>query len=264
MQNLWALAVLCGAWPALAWGPEGHALVARIAEAQLTPAAKARVAEILGPDATIVSISSWADQVRRQRPASEHWHYIDIPITAARMDLSRDCPKGDCVVAQIEADEAALHNPATGPLQRREALMFLVHFIGDMHQPLHSSDNKDRGGNDVHVVFNGRSGNLHGAWDSAFLARMGKEDDLFPVLAKEAEKHYKKWSSGTPERWAEECHQKAVKIVYGKLPRKPAGTGPLAAVALDADYEKAAALLIRRQIEEAGDRLARVLNQILQ
>ena len=264
MQNLWALAALCGAWPALAWGPEGHALVARIAEAQLTRTAKARVAEILGPDATIVSIASWADQVRRQRPASEHWHYIDIPITVAHMDLGRDCPKGDCVVAQIEADEAALRNPAAGPLQRREAIMFLVHFIGDMHQPLHSSDNKDRGGNDVHVVLDGRNGNLHGAWDSGFLTRMGKEDELFPVLSQEAEKHYKKWSRGTPEQWAEECHEKAVKIVYGKLPRKPAGADLAAPIALDANYEKIADLLIRRQIEEAGDRLARTLNQTLQ
>jgi hypothetical protein len=264
MQKLWAIAVLCGAWPALAWGPEGHNLVARIAEAQLTPAAKARVAEILGPDATIVSISSWADQVRRQRPATEHWHYIDIPITVAHMDLARDCPKGDCVVAQIEADEAALRNPATGPLQRREALMFLIHFIGDMHQPLHSSDNKDRGGNDVHVVFNGHNGNLHGAWDSGILGRIGKEDDLFPVLLKEAEKHYEKWSKGTPEQWAEECHKKAVKIVYGKLPKKAAGADAVTPITLDATYEKIAEPLIRRQIEEAGDRLARALNQTLQ
>lgn len=264
MQRLWALAALCGAWPALAWGPEGHDLVARIAEAQLTPAAKARVAEILGPDATIVSVSSWADQVRRQRPASQHWHYIDIPLTAAHLDLTRDCPKGDCVVAQIEAEEAALRNPATGPLQRREALMFLIHFIGDMHQPLHSSDNKDRGGNDVHVVFNGRNGNLHGAWDSAILERMGKEDDLFPVLLKDARKHYRKWSRGTPEQWAEECHNRAVKIVYGKLPMRPPGADAATPITLDANYERIAQPLIRRQIEQAGDRLARALNQTLQ
>ncbi|HEV2445864.1 MAG TPA: S1/P1 nuclease [Candidatus Sulfopaludibacter sp.] len=254
------LAALCGSLPALAWGPEGHDLVARIAEAQLTPAAKARVAEILGPNATMASISSWADQVRRQRSESAPWHYVDIPIDKPRFDRARDCARDACVVAQIEADEAALRNPATPAAQRRESLLFLIHFVGDMHQPLHSSDNKDKGGNDVHVTAFEWHGNLHSTWDGFLLGRIGKEDELFPVLLKDAEKHAKKWSKGNPEQWANESHKEAQKIVYGKLPKPPAGGN----IALGTDYEKAADPVIRVQIEKAGDRLARVLNEVLQ
>jgi hypothetical protein len=241
------------------WGPEGHSLVARIADAELTPAARARVAEILGPGVTMASISSWADQVRRQRANTGPWHYIDIPIDKPHMDLARDCPNGDCVVAQISAQRVILLDPAATPVQHKEALMFLIHFVGDMHQPLHCSDNKDKGGNDVRVVLFDRPGNLHGAWDSGLLGRMGKEEDLFPVLLKEAEKHQKKWSKGTVADWAEQSHKAAQKIVYGKLPPEPKGTPE----PLGEAYEKTADPLIRAQIEKAGDRLARVLNDTL-
>src|SRR5579863_163076 len=141
MHKLWVIAAWCGSLPALAWGPEGHDLVARIAEAQLTPTAREQVAAILGPNATMASISSWADQVRRQRSATAPWHYVDIPINKPHYDRTRDCAKDNCVVQQIEVEKAALRSPSTSETDRREALMFLIHFIGDMHQPLHSSDN---------------------------------------------------------------------------------------------------------------------------
>lgn len=259
MNKLWLTAAVLGSFPLLAWGPEGHALVARIAESQLTPAARAKIAVILGPDVTLVSISSWADQIRRTRPNSGPWHYIDIPIDKSHADMARDCSNNDCVVAQIELDKKLVGDPATPALQRKEALMFLVHFIGDMHQPLHSSDNKDKGGNDVKVTFHDQPANLHTIWDTRLLAGMGKEEDLFPVLLKEAEKHKKKWSRGTPADWAEESHKLAQKIVYGKLPRVAAA----APEPLNSDYEKAADPLIRKQIEKAGDRLARTLNETL-
>lgn len=259
MRKFLVVSLFCGALPVYGWGPEGHSLVARIAQAELTPAALAQTAAILGPGQTLASIASWADQVRRERANTATWHYIDIPIDRPHMDLARDCPKSDCVVALIPLQRAVLSNPAATPLERKEALMFLVHFVGDMHQPLHSSDNKDKGGNDVRVAFFGRPGNLHSTWDSGLLSRMGKEDELFPALLKEAEKHRKKWSRGTVADWAEESHRAAQKIVYGKLPKEPQG----APEALDEVYEKTAAPLIRTQIEKAGDRLARVLNDTL-
>jgi hypothetical protein len=259
MHKLGIIAAVCGSLPALAWGPEGHNLVARIAEAQLTPVAHARVIEILGPNVSMASISSWPDQIRRQRQETSHWHYVDIPINQSRFDFARDCAKDDCVVAQIGLEAAALRNPATPAKERREALMFLIHFIGDMHQPLHSSDKDDKGGNDTHVVFFDRPTNLHSVWDGGLLGRMGKEDDLYPVLLKEAQEHARKWSKGTPEKWANDGHRDAQKIVYGKLPKVAVGV----AAPIGADYERAADPLIRMQIEKAGDRLARTLNDIL-
>jgi hypothetical protein len=242
------------------WGPEGHDLVARLADAHLTAAARARVAEILGPGVTMASISSWADQIRRARPDTSTWHYTDIPIDRPHLDMQRDCAKRDCVIAKIEDFEKVLADPAVKPEQRREALMFIVHFVGDMHQPLHSSDNKDKGGNNVRTDFFGKPMNLHSVWDGGLLTRMGEEDKLFVEFSHDlTPKLQTKWGKGTVEDWAEEAHKAAQKIVYGKLPKVASG----APEPIGEDYERAADPLIRLQIERAGARLAAVLNATL-
>lgn len=260
MQKFGLIAALCVALPVYGWGPEGHALIARIAEAQLTPDVHAKVQAILGPGVTMASIASWPDSIRRERPETGAWHYIDIPIDAKHRDMARDCAKGDCVVQKIEDFEAVLRDPNASAIQRREALIFVIHFIGDMHQPLHSSDDKDKGGNDKHVVFQGRPSNLHSLWDSGILGRMGKEDELFTLWRADAERHYKKWSKGSVEDWAEENHKLAVKIVYGKLPATQDKTKPYT---IDSAYLQAAEPVVQDQIEKAGDRLARALNHTL-
>src|SRR5580704_5168579 len=227
-------AILCGTIPALGWGPEGHSLIARIAEAQLTPAVHAKVVEILGPNVTMASVASWPDEIRRSRPETGEWHYIDIPIDRPHLDMTRDCPKGDCVIRKIEDFEVVLHDPNSSALQRREALLFLIHFVGDMHQPLHDSDNKDKGGNDVRVTYNGRNMNLHSLWDSGLLGHL-----------EESERHAKKWAKGSVEDWAEQAHKSAVKVTYGKLPKTDDG----APVTITPEYEAKADPVIREQIE---------------
>lgn len=259
MRPIAMVAVLAAGAPLFAWGPEGHDLVARIAEAQLTAGVHARVQEILGPGVTMASVSSWADQERRTRPETGPWHYIDIEITSAHLDMARDCPKGDCVIAKIADFRKALADPSTPAPARREALLFLIHFVGDMHQPLHCSDNHDKGGNDVHVQFGDRASNLHSVWDGFLLGHIGTEDQLFPALSQDSQRHEKKFDRGTVEDWAEQAHKAAVKVVYGKLPKAAAGQP----VVLDAKYEAAADPLIRLQLEKAGARLARVLNEAL-
>jgi len=257
MRKLGFLVLVLGGARAFGWGGEGHNLVARLAQARLTPAAAAKVKEILGPDATIVSISSWADQVRNSRRESGPWHYIDIPIDKKHLDMARDCKNGDCVIAKIEDFKKVLVDPAATPVQRREALMFIVHFIGDMHQPLHCSDNKDKGGNDVRLDFNGRNMNLHSVWDSAMLSRMGTEDELYAKLSQDLNPgRTKKLGKGKVRDWAEQSHSISVKIVYGKLPK---GTG----IKITSDYEKAADPVIVEQLERAGARLAATLNAVL-
>lgn len=280
MRKCALLGLFFACLPVFGWGPEGHALVARIAEAQLTPAVRARVIEILGPGRTMESISSWADQVRNSRRETGPWHYIDIPINKPHLDMARDCPTGDCVIAKLEQFSKVLHDPATPPEQRREALMFVIHFVGDMHQPLHCSDNQDHGGNTVRIVFDGRPSNLHSLWDGGLLHGMGSEDTLFPRLMKGAARHRKSWGKGTVRDWAEQSHKIAQKIVYGKLP-KPAraamvqafapsdgvqGKPPAAPapVSINGAYEHKADPLIAEQIEKAGVRLASLLNASLQ
>jgi hypothetical protein len=261
--------------PAFAWGPEGHTLVARIAETQLTPAVRARVLEILGPGKTMESVSSWADQIRNTRRDTGPWHYVDIPIDKPHLDMARDCPNGDCVLAKIDQFDRVLKDAAATPDQKREALMFVIHFVGDMHQPLHCSDNGDRGGNSVRVVFNNHPGNLHSLWDGGLLQAMGTEDSLYPKLLRDAERHRKSWAKGTVRDWAEQAHKAAQKTVYGKLPKPAAAapaqafadggqTTPPPAVAITAAYEQRADPVIAQQLEKAGVRLAFLLNSTLQ
>ena len=251
--------VLCGTIPLFGWGTEGHSLIARIAEAQLTPAVRAKVVEILGPNVSMASVASWGDEIRRARAETGPWHYIDVPIDQPHLDMTRDCAKGDCVIKKIEDFEAVLRDANAPAVQRREALMFLIHFVGDMHQPLHDSDNKDKGGNDVRVVYKERNTNLHSLWDSGLLGNMGKEDELLPLYSKDSARHAKKWAKGSVEDWAEQSHKEAVKVTYGKLPKTEKGTP----VTITAEYEAKADPVIREQIEKAGARLAWVLNEAL-
>jgi hypothetical protein len=111
----------------------------------------------------------------------------------------------------------------------------------------------------VHVEFDGQPSNLHSVWDGGLLGRMGTEEQLFPALSQESARREKKFAKGTVEDWAEQSHKAAVKMVYGKLPKAAPGQP----VVLDAAYEQAADPLIRLQIERAGARLARVLNEAL-
>ena len=204
----------------------------------------------------MASVSSWPDQIRRDRPQTGPWHYVDIPIDKPGLDMERDCPKGNCVIAVIANMREKLRDAATPAAERREALMFVIHFVGDMHQPLHSSDNHDKGGNEVHIVFHGQPGNLHGLWDSGLLGRMGKEDDLFPGLSAASAGRRRKFAKGTVSDWAEQAHKLAQLTTYGKLPHG-------SPVEITADYERRADAVIELQIERAGARLAAVLNQDL-
>jgi hypothetical protein len=271
MHKFALIGLLTSCLSAFAWGPEGHALVARIAETELTPATQARVLEILGPGSTMTSVASWADDIRNSHRETGRWHYIDIPINKPHLDMDRDCPEGDCVIAKIEQFRDVLKDPATPPEKRREALMFVVHFVGDMHQPLHSSNNGDHGGNDVRIVFHGRAGELHSLWDSGLLNHVGDPDALFARFSREARRHEKQWAKGTVRDWAEQSHKVAQKMVYGKLPKTSppaaAAAGSVAGAApitITAAYEQKADLVIARQIEEAGVRLASLLNATLQ
>ena len=251
---------LVAAPPAHSWGVAGHALVARLAAARLTPKATAAVTEILGPNVTLASISTWADQVRNTRKETAPWHYVDIQITDAHLDMKRDCPEGNCVLAKIADFETVLKDKTAAPEKRKEALMFLVHFIGDMHQPLHCADRHDKGGNDQKLTFFGRPTNLHGLWDSGLIARMGTEDELYAQLNKDlSPKRAKKFAKGGVKDWAEQSHRQAQLIVYGKLPTAEPG----AVIPLAEAYEQPADPVVKQQLEEAGARLAKVLNTVL-
>jgi S1/P1 Nuclease len=239
------------------WGEEGHRLVVEIAEGLMTPAAKARVAATLMPGETLEEMASWADEVRRARRDTEEWHYVDIPLMSAGLDMKRDCPKGSCVVAKISDFRKAWRDPSLSAESRREALLFLVHFVGDLHQPLHCEDHDDRGGNDVRVSFLKAQTNLHALWDSGLLRNMAGEDRLLAALRRAiTAEEAAAWSGGTVEQWADESLHAAQATVYGLLPATPTGQ----AAPIGEWYEQMAEPVVEQQLEKAGVRLAAILN----
>jgi hypothetical protein len=168
---------------ALAWGYTGHRIIAEIADQFLESGTGHQIHDLLATEnaTTLAEVSTWADQIRLQRPETAPWHYVSIPIhppagQADSYDPARDCPHDDCVVAKIELFKRTLIDQQASQRQRLEALKYLVHFIGDIHQPLHASSNNDRGGNEVTVTFMGRQTNLHAVWDTGIIEPAVKGD----------------------------------------------------------------------------------------
>ncbi len=171
---------------------------------------------------------------------------------------ARDCPRGNCIVAEIDKLIFTLQHDKHPSWQRLEALKFLVHFMGDIHQPLHAADDHDRGGNDDAVTFMRRKTNLHAVWDSGILEAAGASGDERAYALRLARsitpEQLKRWRVGTGAWWADEGHGVAVKVIYGTLPH----TG-----ALPDGYETVALPIVDEQLEKAGVRLAMVLNVAL-
>ena len=255
---LWACLLIGLPLPALAWGPQGHEIVALIAEQHLSGAARAEVAQLLGGSAMMVHDSNWADEIRDRRRDTGSWHYVDIPLTARGYDSKRDCPDGDCVVAQIENDLHILANRRLSDGARREALRFLIHFAADVHQPLHAEDNDDRGGNQVRVYMGRSRATLHRVWDSDVVEALGPgaEGAAGRIERSLSPQERKAWASGTPAQWADEAHAIARDRIYPQLQGRHE-------LRLPRDYAWQQTPIVRMQLARAGLRLAWLLNTVL-
>ncbi len=256
-------ALLGGVSPVLAWGPEGHRIVAHIAGSELTSKARAGVAALLGGDATaeMMRVSTWADEIRHDRPDTAPWHYVNIPVGSSGYNAARDCPQDDCVVGQIERDIRIVGDRSLAKPIRAEALRFLIHFVGDVHQPLHAADNRDRGGNTVRVVLNGERTNLHAVWDHDVVEALGADP---AAVARRLEQNItpakqRRWAGGTPADWVNGSFAIASQEIYGRLRGRGGAQRP---IVLLANYAIAESPIAARQLEKAGVRLAWVLNRV--
>lgn len=264
-----------------AWGVVGHRVVARLAWALMTPAARDHAASLfeVGPEPgrdtraheAFVAAATWADEVRPDRPETYNWHFVDIPVGEARYDAARDCPpteKGDCAIAQIARARLEVVDASRSLALRAEALKFLIHIVGDLHQPLHAIDNHDRGGNDVKVAAlrgeDGRGTNLHAVWDTG-LVNLSTETEIA-----RADRLLAQLRQQTPPPavtldavlWAEESHEIGVRVVYRYPSFRPTGPGP-DPIVLDDAYRAAATAEIDRRQQLAGVRLGTLLNALL-
>jgi len=272
--------------PALAWGDEGHEVVALVAQSFLEPDVRKRVNALLAADTDsltahdIASAATWADKFRDaningSRLKTRQWHFVDIEITAPDLDVAcfshpaipagtaaSDGPADDCVVDKIQEFAAELANPATDQEEQVVALKFLLHFVGDIHQPLHASDDSDRGGNSKRVSAAGfKAGNLHHFWDTEFVDQLGSSaktiaSDLIGHISKAQEQQ---WQAGEVTDWAMESFNVANEDTYGQLP-EPNRRGSFR---LSDDYVATATGDVALQLSKAGVRLAFVLNNAL-
>lgn len=265
---------------AMAWGPEGHAIVADIAQHRLDPLAAAQVAELLKLEGLdrLDQISSWADAHRKEMPGTGGWHYVDIPLTADAYDASRDCVQGDCIVARLEQSTRTLADKSAAPAARLEALKWVVHLVGDIHQPLHAVDNHDKGGNTVQVQFFGVGTNLHSVWDGRVIEhelglQLGPNYSIDHAAVQAAAMKLDaqitpaeraQWAPASSlttldarvVAWANESHRYAQQVAYTDL-AKPSG------MAWSERYQAKAWPVIRERLEQGGVRLAEILDEAL-
>jgi hypothetical protein len=241
---------------AIPWGASGHRIIARVASDRLSKPALDEVSRLLD-GRTLAEVSTWADSIRSSRPETYNWHFVDIPVTDTTYDEARWCPAGNCVIAAVDKYLAILGDRSRSKDDRGEALRFVVHFVEDLHQPLHSGERGDKGGNDVKLTFLGRQTNLHSVWDGGLLTALGRSDDemvadLEGLLARR--KDLAETAAGSPRSWAMQAHDVSRDVVYKFLPPSlELGQGYV-------DSSRAALIL---QMERASVRLAAVLEKAL-
>lgn len=263
MRAITSAAILCllafgAVAPARAWGPDGHRIACAIAWNGMTPAARAKVSEILHTDGrdAFAETCTWADDYTAQHKETVAWHFLNAPTGATAIDMKRDCPAPkSCVVEQIDKDIAALRDgTAKNPA---DTLRFLTHFVADVHQPLHVSFAADRGGNDFKGTYFGTPTNLHMVWDIGLVEHDGRPwrqlaDWMDSTISAEAREL---WVKSGPELWATES--------FAIVQLKSTGYWPHGdSFQYDDAYTKTNLPIALLRLKQSGVRLAAVLNNL--
>ena len=280
----------CAPAPARAWGDEGHRIIALVAYRHLTPPVREKVDQLLAVDTDpltapdIASRATWADRFRdsdrhtsRQRyRLTREWHFVDIELDEP--DLTTACfghpaatvpasegPAKSCVVDRIAAFASELRDLPPASPERAIAFKFVLHLVGDVHQPLHAADHNDAGGNAV-LVLSGRQAvgrPLHGYWDTVVVKRLGKDpEQVATALEQRFGSRCNGWMQGTPADWAMESFAVARDVAY-QLGELTTDERDQPVYRLTSSYQRRASAAAAAQLEKAGCRLAMVLNQAL-
>jgi len=248
----------CYSLPAYAWGEAGHRIVAMIAEQNIDPATVTKVKLILGNNVSLADVANYADVVRDQFPKTYNFHFVDIPKNKDDYKPGRDCKldpqKGDCVIAALPRYRDVILSPNSTPGQRAFALKFIIHLVGDMHQPLHCADNHDFGGGGVTVWWFGTKFNLHKVWDTRIIGRAQLSDEEFVqgLIDGSTAQEMNEMRNGNMLEWALESHQLAREFAYD-IPENHK---------LGSDYYQRNWPIVDKQLLRAGMRLGRFLDWI--
>ena len=233
-------------------GKTGHRVVSKLAQQYLTTKAQKEI-DILLDGASLVSISTYGDEIKSnpKYKALRPWHYINLPLDESYANAKKN-PKGDVVMA-IKKCIAKVKDQNEPKNERAFYLKLLVHFIGDLHQPMHVGRKEDRGGNSIRLQWFGKTSNLHSLWDSHLIDShgmnatqlLGDLEELSPKLIKEIQNQ-------SLEQWVNES-QALAKIIYENTPSNSK---------LGEEYQSRYLPLLKIQLQRGGLRLAAQLNEI--
>jgi hypothetical protein len=264
---------------ARAWGEPGHRITGLVAERLLTPQSRAGLRELMGnTDLGTMSVfmDRQKDALEQRVPGSREWHYDNRPVCDPQARRADYCPGGDCASVQITRHYQRLIDPRSSRDERRLAVHVLVHLVGDIHQPLHASDHGDGGGNGTKVSFRRADGrerrtNLHAAWDSDFVraafTTLDERRIAQSLVSQAGPAAIRAMQKGAATQWIAESYAIAQDSAYGRLPGFACGGdgGPSRFAAerlhLGPGYVTAATGLVRKQLLQAGVRIAHVLNR---
>jgi hypothetical protein len=248
-----------------AWGSQGHGITCEIAWLRMQPQARQFVRGLLRgePRPVFNAVCTWADEVRdTTHPHTEAYHYVNIPAGAPGFDWDRDCgrPERRCIVWAIHHYAGVLADRSRPLHERAEALKFVAHFVGDLHQPLHAGRLGDRGGNDIPVRLfgdpgpRGRPFNLHRVWDAELLRRAGREwrSSAQRLHRRITPQQASEWATVDIVGWTNESFRIAEEVAYGELP-PDRSIGPA--------YYRRALEQAEQQLQKAAVRLAHLLTQ---
>jgi hypothetical protein len=271
-----ALLALIASAPVQAYGQFGHNTIAQIAFANVKPQTRVRLVALLAkagalatPECqvrTIEEASTWPDCIRARYPLrfgySAPWHYQTLDI-CGDFDLKAACRDGNCVSAQIERDVKLLQEKDTPLAERVQALAFLVHFVGDLHMPLHSGSHNDQGGNALRASYGDYAPdrlNLHGIWDGVLAERAITDGPNLVRRYPDAEAA--PLQAGTVADWSRESYEAARDVAYpGALGADYCRKAPPARLRLGEAAIASAVPVQRLQVQRAGLRLARLLDE---
>ena len=242
------------------WGWDAHKMVCAIAWWDMEDATRQEISELLAVDGRydrFLESCLWADEVRGRDAAYDRWttaHYVNLPRGATEFDIERDCGNTFCVVEGIIEARNVLVAYSDIDRERLDALRFLSHMIGDIHQPLHAGYADDRGGNDTRITLFGNDTNLHSAWDWGLIDHTGTPwmDYASELYFDISESERAEWASDDPGSWSVESFE----IVYGSAYDLGEGI-------IGQEYYDRHIALIETRIQQAGVRLADWLDNLL-
>ena len=242
----------------ISWGVTGHRTVGKIAENHLSSKAKAAVQELLGGE-TLADVSTWADEVRSQPEYKQtgSWHFLNLPLGLSYPEFQKQVEgmTQENVYSALQKCEHELLSKETTRAQKVEALKFIVHFVGDLHQPMHISRAEDKGGNTIQLNYEGKGLNLHSLWDTYLLEHQGLSyEQLAEKYDHVAPQQIKQWQSDPLLKWIWESYEISSRL-YAEV-------DAMKGRSIDEAYYKAHIGIIEDRIQKAGIRLAGVLNEL--